>query len=60
MAEFDSSSFDAAAVEAEKDLRERMERDPKLAAALKELASWWGKWFSSAGHKRLGRIIKSL
>ncbi len=45
------AEMDAAAREAEKDL-ETLDQ-----AAVATIATWWSKWYMSAGHKRLGRIM---
>lgn len=45
------AEMDSAAGEAERDLATI---DP---AAVETVAAWWLKWYSTAGHKRLGRIL---
>jgi hypothetical protein len=45
------AKMDAAAAEAEKDLGS-LDR-----AAIEAIAAWWLKWYMTAGHKRLGRIM---
>ena len=45
------AKMDAAAKEAEKDLG-TLDR-----AATEAIAAWWLKWYVTAGHKRLGRIL---
>ena len=45
------AKMDEAAEEAEKDL---VSIDQK---AVEALAAWWLKWYMTAGHKRLGRIM---
>lgn len=46
--------MDAAAEEAEKDLATLDQ------AAFKTVAAWWQKWYITAGHKRLGRIMVKI
>ncbi len=48
------AKMDAAAEEAEKDL-ETLDR-----AATEAIAAWWLKWYMTAGHKRLGRIMVKI
>lgn len=48
------AKMDAAAEEAEKDLG-TLDR-----AAIDAIAAWWLKWYMTAGHKRLGRIMVKL
>jgi hypothetical protein len=45
------AEMDAAAGEAEKDLATLDQ------AAVEAIAAWWSKWYMTAGHKRLGRIL---
>ena len=45
------AEMDAAAEEAEKDLATLDQ------AAVETIAAWWLKWYMTAGHKRLGRIM---
>jgi hypothetical protein len=45
------AKMDAAAEEAERDLASLDQE------AVKVLAVWWLKWYMTAGHKRLGRIM---
>lgn len=45
------AEMDAAAGEAEKDLSTLDQ------AAVETIAAWWAKWYMTAGHKRLGRIM---
>jgi len=47
----DKDSMDIAAAAAEQDL-EDVDDD-----ALAIVATWWRKWYISAGHKRLARIL---
>ena len=42
---------DAAAEEAERDLSTLDQ------ATVETMAAWWLKWYMTAGHKRLGRIL---
>ena len=46
-----SESMDNAAKLAEADLESVPEEH------VKSVASWWKKWYMTAGHKRLGRIL---
>jgi len=46
------TDMDAAAVEAEKDLRENFPEE-----TINQVAAWWKKHFADAGHKRLGRLL---
>lgn len=45
------NDFDKAAIEAQNDLANV---DPVHVEAV---AAWWKKWYLTAGHKRLGRIL---
>lgn len=60
MATEDMMKMDMAADAAEQELRMKLEQDKALQEAIKVLASWWKKWFMTAGHKRLGRIIAKM
>lgn len=43
--------MDAAALEAKKAL------DSLPKEAVEAIAAWWAKWYITAGHKRLGRVL---
>ena len=45
------AKMDEAAEEAERDLATVDQK------AVETLAAWWLKWYMTAGHKRLGRIM---
>lgn len=45
------AEMDAAAEKAEKDLATLNQ------ASVQTMAAWWLKWYNTAGHKRLGRIL---
>lgn len=45
------AKMDAAAEEAEKELATLDQK------AVEALAAWWLKWYVTAGHKRLGRLL---
>ena len=45
------AKMDAAAEEAERDLSTLDQ------ATVERIAAWWLKWYMTAGHKRLGRIL---
>jgi len=47
--------MDAAAVIAEKDLRENYSEE-QIAL----MAKWWNDHFMTAGHKRLGRVLAKI
>ena len=47
----DKQRLDDAAVDAQNDLEDVSDE------ALTEIANWWRKWVSKAGHKRLGRVL---
>ena len=47
----DKQRLDDAAVDAQNDLEDVSDE------ALKEVANWWRRWVSKAGHKRLGRVL---
>ena len=50
----DMSSFDAAAALAADELK-------KLPAdQVKVVADWWAKYYMTAGHKRLGRLLVAV
>ncbi len=54
MAEFDPSKMDNAANEASLELEELREKHPD---GVKVIEDWMQKWVSSAGYKRLGKIL---
>jgi len=54
MADFDSSKMDNAANEASLELEAIREEHPEGVKAVEE---WVKKWVSSAGYKRLGKIL---
>lgn len=47
--------FDAAADEALEEIRENINQ-----WTAKDIAAWWKRWYMTAGHKRLGRILVKL
>jgi len=49
--EADKQAMDNAAVDAQNDLEDVSDE------ALKEVANWWRRWVSKAGHRRLGRVL---
>jgi len=49
--EADKQAMDNAAIDAQNDLEDVSDE------ALTEIANWWHKWVSKAGHKRLGRVL---
>lgn len=48
------AEMDAAAREAEKDLATLDQ------AVVETIAAWWLKWYITAGHKRLGRLLVKI
>jgi len=48
------AKMDAAAEEAEKELTTLDQK------AVEVLAVWWLKWYVTAGHKRLGRLLVKI
>ncbi len=54
MADFDASKMDNAANEALLELEEVREKQPD---GVKAVEDWVKKWVSSAGYKRLGKIL---
>lgn len=48
--------MDAAAETAEREIRERFNGDPTCG----ELLAWYRRWYTQAGHKRLGRFLVQL
>ncbi|MFC2068647.1 hypothetical protein ACFLTP_06525 [Chloroflexota bacterium] len=54
MAEFDSSKMDDAANDAATELEEIRENNPE---GVKVVEEWVKKWVSTAGYKRLGKIL---
>ncbi len=48
------AKMDAAAEEAEKELATLDQK------AVEVLAAWWLKWYITAGHKRLGRLLVKI
>lgn len=60
MAEQEANSFDEAASRASKELEQiKSKMNPQQLEGAKAIAEWWDKWYMTAGHKRLGRIIKN-
>jgi hypothetical protein len=49
--------MDKAALEAEKELRQKLETSSATALYV---AEWWSKWYMQAGHKRLGRLMVKI
>ena len=49
--EVDKQKMDDAAVDAQNDLENVSDE------ALTEVANWWRRWVSKAGHRRLGRVL---
>ena len=56
MSDFDSSKMDNAANEASLELEEVREKYPD---GVKVIEEWVKRWVSSAGYKRLGKILAS-
>jgi hypothetical protein len=54
MAEFDSSKMDNAANDASLELEDIREKHPD---GVKAVEDWVQKWVSTAGYKRLGKIL---
>ena len=54
MADFDSSKMDDAANEASTELEAIKEKYPD---GVKAVEDWMKKWISSAGYKRLGKVL---
>ncbi len=54
MSDFDSSKMDNAANEASLELEEVREKHPD---GVKAVEDWMKKWISSAGYKRLGKVL---
>jgi hypothetical protein len=54
MAEFDSTKMDNAANSASEEFDKLVEANPD---GVKAVQDWMKKWVSSAGYKRLGKII---
>jgi hypothetical protein len=54
MPDFDSSKMDNAANEASLELEEVREKHPD---GVKAVEDWMKKWISSAGYKRLGKVL---
>jgi len=47
----DKQAMENAAVDAQNDLEDVSDE------ALAEVANWWHRWVSKAGHRRLGRVL---
>jgi len=47
----DKQAMENAAVDAQNDLENVSDE------ALTEVANWWRRWVSKAGHRRLGRVL---
>jgi hypothetical protein len=56
MAEFDPSKMDNAANDASLELEDIREKHPD---GVKAVEDWVQKWVSTAGYKRLGKILAS-
>lgn len=41
--------------EAAEDAKKELDSLPK--EAVEALSKWWAKWYATAGHKRLGRVL---
>ncbi len=54
MSDFDSSKMDSAASDASSELETIREEHPD---GVKAVEDWVKKWVSSAGYKRLGKIL---
>ncbi len=54
MVEFDSSKMDNAANDASLELEDIREKHPD---GVKAVEDWVQKWVSSAGYKRLGKVL---
>ncbi len=54
MAEFDSSKMDNAANDASLELEDIREKHPD---GVKAVEDWVQKWVSTAGYKRLGKVL---
>ena len=52
--EADKQAMDDAAIDAQNGLTDE---DAPSEESLTEVANWWVKWFTKAGHKRLGKIL---
>jgi hypothetical protein len=52
--EFDPKAMDDAAEQA------RQELDTLPQESVATIAEWWMKWYLTAGHKRLGRVMVSI
>ena len=52
--EFDPQAMDTAALEAKHEL------DDLPTEQVAAMAEWWHKWYLTAGHKRLGRILVNI
>lgn len=50
-------AMDAAAFLAHQELETMLTENPQ---SIQKVAQWWKKWYTKAGHKRLGRIITKL
>lgn len=58
MPEFDAEKFDKAASEAKEEWEKLIDSmNPEQRTAVGVVITWWQKWYMSAGHKRLGRVI---
>lgn len=47
------AAMDSASKEAAVELQAIIDKN----GSIKEVVSWWKKWFGKAGHKRLGRLL---
>jgi hypothetical protein len=55
MSREEQPGMDEAAKAAEQELLEHFDQWSARA-----IAKWWAKWYMTAGHKRLGRLLVSL
>lgn len=51
------AGMDAASLDAKKEFTEMGVNGELDSGTLKSLAGWWERWYKSAGHKRLARIL---
>jgi hypothetical protein len=54
------NDFDIAADAARKELDEILTAENASELLASELVTWFAKWYRTAGHKRLGRMLVKL
>jgi len=59
----DKQAMDNAAIDAEQELNQLLtplNQVQELEPTAQDLIDWWYKWYMTAGHKRLGRVLVQI